>query len=112
MNKEEFWKRTNKLLKEKGFTQEKLSIECGFSPNRINNLTAKKTLPDVFEAYTIAQKLDVSVEYLVTGHNQALTLDLSSLGKAFELFQEMKIKDIDGNDITDLSIKSPSSSQQ
>lgn len=64
---EEFWKRINTLLKEKGFTQEKFSIECGFTPNRINNWTSKKTLPNVFEAYTIAEKLEVSLNYLITG---------------------------------------------
>ena len=105
MDKEEFWKRINKLLREKGFTQEKLSIECGFSPNRINNLTAKKILPDVFEAYTIAQKLDVSVEFLVTGQERMLKLDMNSLGKAFDLFKAMTIKDLDGNDLKDSDLK-------
>lgn len=62
-----FWTRVNTLIKQSGKTQSSLSLECGFTERRINNLSAGNRSPDVNETVAIAQKLGVSVEYLVTG---------------------------------------------
>lgn len=67
MNTVDFWYRVNQLIKSKNTTQAGLSLDCGFNQRRIQNLSASSRAPDVFEAYKIAQALDVSVEYLVTG---------------------------------------------
>lgn len=44
-----------------------MSIECGFSERRIQNLSASSRLPDAEEAFKIAKALGTSVEFLVTG---------------------------------------------
>jgi len=62
-----FWDRTNALIKKLNKTQSGVSVECGFNPRRIQNLSGSNRLPDAAEAYKIAQALGVSVEYLVTG---------------------------------------------
>lgn len=72
----DFWKRVNHLLKEKGFTQESFSRACLFSPNKINNWTNRKTLPDAFETQTIAKKLGVSMDFLVSGEEYSQVEDV------------------------------------
>lgn len=84
----DFWKRVNDLLKSKGFTQDSFSELCGFTRNRINNWTSKKTLPNVLEAYIISQKLDVSIDFLVTG-NDGGQVDKAK-DKAFEAIQYLQ----------------------
>lgn len=67
LNNLEFWNRLNDLIKGSGFTQDSLSEKCGFAKRRIQNLSTSKRLPDVFEAYLMANELNTTVEYLVTG---------------------------------------------
>lgn len=62
-----FWQRTNKLIKDNNYTQQSLSIACNLNEKRIQNLSAGKRLPDAFEVVAIAQALNTTVEYLVTG---------------------------------------------
>lgn len=81
LNKLDFWARLNECIKIRGFTQESLSIQCGFSKRRIENLSVSKRLPDVFEAYLIAKELGTTVEFLVTGINN------KSDSEQFEKFQ-------------------------
>lgn len=68
----EFWERTNSLLKKKGITQKSLAeqLKCN-SPDRINNLSARKVLPDVQELYGMSIILGTTMETLVTGNEQA-----------------------------------------
>lgn len=66
-NETSFWQRVNALIKKQNTTQNELSVSCGFNSRRIQNLSSGNRLPDAFEAVKIAQALDVSVEYLVTG---------------------------------------------
>lgn len=65
---EQFWERTNKLIKENKYTQRTLSTTCGFNDRRIQNLSAGNKLPDAFEVVAIAKALNTTVEYLVTGN--------------------------------------------
>jgi transcriptional regulator with XRE-family HTH domain len=67
MDIKEFWNRTNSLLKQKGYTQRSLALECGFTERRIESLSTDGRLPTTDETIQIAQALGVSVEYLVTG---------------------------------------------
>lgn len=62
-----FWDRTNALIKQQNKTQSSVSVDCGFNARRIQNLSGAERMPDVFEAYKIAQALNTTVEYLVTG---------------------------------------------
>lgn len=67
MERENFWNRVKALIKQSNTTQRGLSETCGFHSRAIEAWISKNTFPDVFEAFTIAQALGVSVEYLVTG---------------------------------------------
>lgn len=66
-SEELFWERTNKLIKEHKLTQKQLSIICNLNERRIPNLSAGNKIPDAFEVVAIAQALNTTVEYLVTG---------------------------------------------
>jgi len=67
---ETFWERTNHLLKECGYTQETLTLKCGFDePRRIQNLSSGGRFPRAIELVRIARELKTSVEYLVTGED-------------------------------------------
>ena len=63
----EFWNRTNNLIKTKKTTQRAVSKACGFIERRIETLVSTGRLPDAHEVFLIAQALNTSVEYLVTG---------------------------------------------
>ncbi|UTC78134.1 helix-turn-helix transcriptional regulator [Treponema sp. OMZ 799] len=61
-----FWQKVNNLIKIQNKTQQSVSIECGFNPRRIQNLSASNRLPDIIEAKKIADVLGVSLESLVS----------------------------------------------
>ena len=63
----EFWKRTNKLIKDKNSKQENIAQECDIPYQTFRSWVTRQTFPDALQAYKIAQALGVSVEYLVTG---------------------------------------------
>lgn len=72
INGEDFWKRVNVLLKKKGITQASLADKLHTkSPDRINNLSARKALPDVQELYGMAIILGTTMETLLTGNDNA-----------------------------------------
>ena len=48
-------------------TQKELAEKTGISVNTIRGWFSKDLVPDVFNAVKIAQALNLSVEYLVTG---------------------------------------------
>lgn len=62
-----FWDNVNALIKRQNKTQTSVSIDCGLNPRRIQNLSGASRAPDAIEAYKIAQALNTTVEYLVTG---------------------------------------------
>jgi len=64
---EDFWERTNSLIKLRKTTQRVLSKECGFTERRIETLVSNGRLPDVMEAFRIANVLGTTIEYLVNG---------------------------------------------
>lgn len=68
-----FWDNIKVLIKQANTTQRGLSSTCELSPRAIETWIAAGQLPDVFQAYKIAQALGVSVEYLVTGQEPAVT---------------------------------------
>lgn len=70
MDYSDFWLRTNTLIKLLNKTQRGLALECGFSERRIESLSSNNRSPDVIEAVKIAQALNTTVEYLVTGENE------------------------------------------
>lgn len=62
-----FWQNVNNIIKQQNKTQKSVSLECGFSERRIQNLSSSGRLPDVEEAFKIAKALNTSIEYLVCG---------------------------------------------
>jgi len=63
----EFWKRTNKLIKDKNSKQENVAQECGIPYQTLRSWVTRQTFPDALQAYKIAKALNTTVEYLVTG---------------------------------------------
>ena len=64
-------------------TQKELAEKTGISVNTIRGWFSKDLVPDVFNAVKIAQALNLSVEYLVTGQND---------NKAAKELAELKLK--------------------
>ena len=62
-----FWNRVKPLIKEKGLTQASFAEKCGISFGTFQGWIAKSVLPSVVDGYKIADALNTSVEYLVTG---------------------------------------------
>lgn len=62
----QFWQKVNNLIKSQNKTQQGVSIDCGFNPRRIQNLSSTNRLPDVIEAKKIADALGVPLESLVS----------------------------------------------
>ena len=62
----QFWQKGNNLIKSQNKTQQGVSIDCGFNPRRIQNLSSTNRLPDVIEAKKIADALGVPLESLVS----------------------------------------------
>ena len=67
MDNEEFWQRTNQLIKESGYTQNTLTEKLNFTPRSIQNWSSRKIVPDAISAYKMAKALNTTVEFLVTG---------------------------------------------
>jgi transcriptional regulator with XRE-family HTH domain len=85
---ESFWERTNHLIKEFGYTQEILTLKCGFDePRRIQNLSSGGRFPRAIELVQIARELKTSVEYLVTGEDFITELERDML-IAFNLLND------------------------
>ena len=67
MRTELFYKRLERLLKNKGLQQKDLAEKCGISSNGISTWKITGTLPRADIAIKIAKYLNVTVEYLITG---------------------------------------------
>lgn len=64
-----FWDRVNDLLDEKGITKKELAEKAKIDPSTISKGSKESRMPAADTAVLIAQFLDTSVEYLVTGKN-------------------------------------------
>ena len=64
-----FWNRVKQLIKSNNTTQRGLSETIGLGARALEIKIGRKSAPDVFEAYKIAQALNTTVEYLVTGED-------------------------------------------
>ena len=69
MTAELFWQNVKTQIKAQNTTQEWLCKECGFILSSFRNRISLKRYPTVIEAYKIAQALNTTVEYLVTGED-------------------------------------------
>jgi transcriptional regulator with XRE-family HTH domain len=62
-----FWERVNQLIKTQKTTQEDLAKSLDIPFGTYRGWNAYKRLPDVSSGHKIAQALNTSVEYLVSG---------------------------------------------
>ena len=98
-----FWTRLKYQIKEKNTTQEWIATKIGVPFGRFKNWLVRKTYPDLKQGLEIAELLNTSVEYLVTGNDreifsdeeQELVWDYRILGKnnrktALALMQTLK----------------------
>ena len=67
-----FWERVEFELDKKGINKKTLATEAKFSMSNISKGKKDNNCPSAETALRIAEFLHVSVEYLVTGQNQAL----------------------------------------
>lgn len=67
MDSTTFWTRVKSLIKDKNTTQRALSVDIGLNPRTIETWINQGTIPNIFQAHAIAEKLGVSLEYLATG---------------------------------------------
>jgi transcriptional regulator with XRE-family HTH domain len=67
MDTETFWANVNRLIKEQKTTQETLAATIGTPFGTFRGWNFYNRLPDAISAYRIAQALNTSVEYLVSG---------------------------------------------
>ena len=83
---ESFWERTNTLIKQCGKTQREISLLMDKeNPRKLQNWTAGKGLPDAEEAVIIANALNTTVEYLITGkEGSGLSTDAIKLAKMYD----------------------------
>ncbi|WP_407432520.1 helix-turn-helix domain-containing protein [Methanobrevibacter sp.] len=63
----DFWNRVKALIKENKITQEMLANKAGISFNNLKQQIFYNRYPTADEAVKIAQVLNTTVEYLVTG---------------------------------------------
>ena len=86
---DEFWNRIKIMIKKEKLTQESFAEKCNIKPATLQSWITRQRLPDAFDTYKIAQALNTTVEYLVTGketnpyaeENKILKEKLSSIQK-------------------------------
>lgn len=80
-----FWQRVEYILDSKGLTKKELAKNAHMTPSNISKGLQNKTFPSAQTAVEIAQFLDTTVEYLVTGQDSSYsgksTGDLDTLYK-------------------------------
>ena len=86
----DFWNRVKTLIKQSSFTQRSLSESIGLSPRTLEIMMNRGSIPDIFQAYKMAQLLNTSIEYLITGSDPTKP-DVSELEKTLSLaLQQLK----------------------
>ncbi len=67
MEKDIFWKNVNLIMKSKKISQDKMCTDLGMSIYTLRSSISKQVLPRVDVAKTIADYLDTSIDFLLTG---------------------------------------------
>ena len=84
----EFWRKVKELIKSQKLTQEKICKTCDISLATFVSWIHNERLPDLISAIKIAESLNTSVEYLVSGKTPKQPKDLSK-EQAIELAQKI-----------------------
>lgn len=77
----DFWKRVDDELEYLGINRTYLANKCGFSLTNIGQGIKLGSTPSADTAVKIAKVLNVSVEYLVTGHDSSFKKENLDLQK-------------------------------
>ncbi len=94
----EFWVNVNNELKRQNKTQIEMCEYCHFSLSSIRNRISLNSVPNVIDAFKIADFLHVSLEYLITGHEtQAKNIDLEKMQDALNEILQICQKAINEN---------------
>ena len=64
-----FWTNVKTQMRKKKVSQQETAEGCGINWNTFRGWIYKDIIPIATDAYIIAQFLDVSLEYLITGKN-------------------------------------------
>lgn len=73
MDSMDFWHRFNSQVRLQNTTQEWIATKAGVNVATLRSWIARRRLPRVDEAYALAQALEVSLEWLLTGeHSQIM----------------------------------------
>ena len=84
----DFWKRVDEEIDFKGINRAFLARKCGFSVTNIGQGIKLGSTPSAETAVKIADVLGVSVEYLVTGENQASVRKLEQEQAQLKLYRK------------------------
>lgn len=83
-----FWERVDDLLDQKGITKKELAEKVDIDPSTISKGLKENTMPAADKAVLIAQFLNTSVEYLVTGKN-SIKEEINDLYKHSSLIKKL-----------------------
>lgn len=94
-------KRIDEICIKKGTSRKEVANHCGISTNTISTWISRGTIPAADIAIKIAEYLDVSVEWLVTGHDREnltdedrdLLLDYHTISEQEKPIIRQQIKD-------------------
>ncbi|CEM60471.1 XRE family transcriptional regulator [Treponema phagedenis] len=94
MDADSIWNNVKPLIKEQNTTQEAIAKKCDIPFRTFQGWISKSIIPDAVSLYKIAQSLNVSVEYLITGRhpNNAETVDRTKtlLAEAMRTLDDIK----------------------
>lgn len=88
----DFWDRTKREIKKQHTTQEWVATKAKINIPTFRGWITRRIMPNADQAVAIAEALDVSVEYLVTGHDRKLHPE--NLKKLFEDVAQLPPEDI------------------
>jgi len=71
MRHEYFWEQVKNICRKTNITQNELAQICGVPLSTFKGWIQKNYFPTVIDGYIIAERLGVSVEYLVTGKDNS-----------------------------------------
>ena len=71
MRHEYFWEQVKNICRKTNITQNELAQICGVPLSTFKGWIQKNYFPTVIDGYIIAERLGVSVEYLVTGKEKS-----------------------------------------
>ena len=78
MRKQIFWGQVKRAIKNKGATQAATAKACGVPLSTFKGWITKDYFPTVIGAYSIAEFLGVSLDYLVTGKEKTPNKEINN----------------------------------